>query len=232
MTQAIKTTADTLASAGKALQELEAKLQRCREAMAAGTGHVNKIAELQRQRNEAEASAFLAGTSPNLAKHDEEISRLEKITADARNTARSAEVAIGILEPQIEAARAAVESCQEAHATAITEALREIFSAAESDYAEAAEALKVALSKMMAASALIRERTTAAPSGVVRGIVQSLTSQYPSGTGAAASNGFVTKGQNGFYEVDRELSVDGLVSRTTLAREEIRGQLQKYAARV
>ena len=215
----LKISAKNLSTAQDALDKLLKQKSRCEDATNSGAGYADQISNLQRRRSELEAQAFLAGTAADVAAINAQITDAEQQAADALKTAAAAHVAADLLAPQIESAQEAINERHAEHKATIAEELKTIFQQAEDEYSQAAKALKLALAKMGASAALLKELTGYGQVDHVNYIVNALRGEY-------AGMGFITKRNiTGQYMADGEISIDRLSSRITEARGTLRSEL-------
>jgi hypothetical protein len=206
----VQAAAASLAKAEQALQQLLAQRERCEQAASLGAGHETLIADLRRQKAEAEGKAFLTGQEADVSKLEAQIAEAEKQDEAVRATARAAMTAAELLRPQIDAAQKALDAAQDHLSTAVAESMQQLCDQAEDEYHQAVATLKGALARMGAAAAICN-RILGAQRNSDLWFQLILDSLSGDATGMNP-NGLVVKSPHGGYWVDPDIRTQRLTN--------------------
>lgn len=146
----IQQAAQALVAKRKEIAGIKSEIERCDAQIAAVAGTREALATLKRQRKDALTAAHLAGTEADTSEIDKLLRAAEKTASSMADKADGAEGAKEVLQERLESAEGELEKLQREHQTAINAEIEEEFKQAEVAYADAAQALHAAVTKMMA----------------------------------------------------------------------------------
>lgn len=146
----IKTIGQAIRTKREEIAGIKSELDRCETCIAAVTETKGVLATLKQQRKEALTAAFMAGKEADTSEVDKLLKGAEKSASGAADTAAGAEGAKEVLQERLESAEDELDGLFNEQRKAAYATIEGEFEAAEIAYAEAAEALHAAVTKMMA----------------------------------------------------------------------------------
>lgn len=146
----ITKTAQAIRAKREEIAGIKSELDRCETCIAAVAETKAALAALKQQRKEALTAAFMAGKEADTSEVDKLIKGAEKTAASAADTATGAEGAKEVLQERLEAAEQELQRLFSEQRAVAYGVIEKEFEQAEIAYAEAAEALHAAVTKMMA----------------------------------------------------------------------------------
>lgn len=153
----VSKTAQAIQAKREEIAGIRSELDRCDNCIAAVAETKDTLATLKNQRKEALTAAFMAGKEADTAEVDKLIKAAEKAAASAADTAAGAEGAKEVLQERLATAGEELERLVDRQSAAAYAVCEQEFEAAEVAYAEAAEALHAAVTKMMACNSAARK---------------------------------------------------------------------------
>ncbi len=152
----ITQTAQAIRAKREEIAGIKSELDRCETCIAAVDETKAALAALKQQRKEALTAAFMAGQEADTSEVDKLIKGAEKAAASAADTAAGAEGAKEVLQERLEAAELDLARLRSQQSRVAYAECEKEFEAAEAAYAEAAEALHAAVTRMMACNSVAK----------------------------------------------------------------------------